>query len=115
MSVDFFTAEQSAPVGSSSPDVFVPVLYVSSHEQPSYVLDTGEMPPSFSLELRRGDGYWTVTDGPTGIFGQGSDVLAAIRDFSSAVAEHLDVLERQRELSEELAWQLDYLRARVRR
>jgi hypothetical protein len=73
------------------------------------------MPPSFSIRFERGDGYWVVTDRPTGIFGQGEDVLAAVQDFQAAASEHLDVLERQAALSEELTWQLEYLRARVRR
>jgi hypothetical protein len=49
----------------------------------------------------------------TGIFGHGDDALGAIRDFQAAIVEHLDVLERRPALSNELAWQLDYLRARV--
>lgn len=118
MSVDFFTTEPqtepSSPVGSSSHHL-VPVTYLTSREPPSYTLDAGKMPPSFSIRFERGDGYWVVTDRPTGIFGQGEDVLAAVQDFQAAVSEHLDVLERQAALSEELAWQLEYLRARVRR
>jgi hypothetical protein len=119
MSVDFFTTElqtePSSPVGSSSPDRLVPVTYQTSREPPSYVLEAAKMPPSFSIRLERGDGYVIVTDRPTGIFGQGEDVLAAVQDFQAAVSEHLDVLERQSALSEELTWQLEYLRARVRR
>jgi hypothetical protein len=115
MSVDFFTTElhteQSSPVGSS-PDRLVPVVYRLSEQAPSY---TVALSPSFHLQVQRGEGYFTVTDEPTGIYGQGEDVSAAIRDFLTAVSEHLDVLERQPALSEELAWQLDYLRARVRR
>jgi hypothetical protein len=118
MSVDFFTTEPqtepSSPVGSSSRHL-VPVKYLTSPEPISYTVDADKMPPSFSTRFERGDGYWIVADRPTGIFGQGEDVLAAIQDFQAAVSEHLDVLERQAALSEELAWQLEYLRARVRR
>lgn len=119
MSVDFFTTEPqtepSSPVGSSSPHELVPVTYLTSREPPSYTVDADNMPPSFNIRFERGDGYWIVTDRPTGIFGQGEDALAAVQDFQTAVSEYLDVLERQPELSEELAWQLDYLRSRVRR
>jgi hypothetical protein len=115
MSVDFFTTElpieQSSPVGSS-PGRLVPVNYRLSEQQPSY---TVTFSPAFHLQLRRGENYYTVTDERTGIFGQGEDASVAIRDFYSAVSEHLDVLERQPALSDELSWQLDYLRARVRR
>ncbi len=104
--------EQSSPIGSSSRDRLVPVEYLPNDEPPAY---TVEVSPSFELQIERGDGYCTVTDGPTGIFGQGENAAAAIRDFFVAVSEHLDVLERQSALSEELAWQLEYLRARLRR
>ncbi len=67
----------------------------------------------FRLELEHGPNYLTVRDPKTGIFGQGEDVLAALQDFMRAAAEHRDVLERQPTLSEDLAAQLKYLRARV--
>ena len=69
----------------------------------------------FQLQRQREGDTFLVTDLPTGIFGSGSDLNAAIRDFYVAAAEHLDVLERQDELSDELAAQREYLRARVRR
>lgn len=68
---------------------------------------------SFDLDFGRGDGYWTVSDRRTGIFGQGDDFSSAIRDFRRAVVEHLEVLERQPALSDELAAQLEYLRERA--
>lgn len=115
MSVDFFTTElnieQSSPVGSS-PERLVPVAYRISEQEPSY---TVTLSPGFHLQVERGEGYFTVADERTGIFGHGDDVSAAIRDFLTAVSEHLDVLEQQPALSEDLAWQLEYLRARVRR
>jgi hypothetical protein len=115
MSVDFFTTElhieQSSPVGSSR-GRRVAVAYQLSEQDPSY---TVTLSPGFNLHVERGEGYFTVTDDHTGIFGHGEDMSAAIRDFFTAVSEHLDVLERQTALSEDLAWQLDYLRARVRR
>lgn len=70
--------------------------------------------PSFELVCERADGYWLVRDVGTGIFGQGADILEATRDFDRASAEHLDFLERQSALSDELRSQLEYLRARVR-
>lgn len=70
---------------------------------------------SFDFVLERGDGYWTVSDAETGIYGDADDVLGALEDFYRAAAQHLDVLERQDSLSPDLSRQLDYLRARVRR
>lgn len=88
----------------------------------SYVLSEGEdyaytirSGPTLDVRLRRDDGGWTALEVETGIFGHGDDVLEAMRDFQAAIVEHLDVLERRPALSDELAWQLDYLRARVRR
>jgi hypothetical protein len=104
--------QQSEPIGSRSDDRPVPIEYRPNDEPPAYTVGVS---PSFELQMERGDGHFTVIDGPTGIFGQGETVSAAIRDFFMAVSEHLDVLERQSALSEELAWQLEYLRARLRR
>lgn len=59
------------------------------------------------------EGGWTVRDIETGIFGTGSDMDAAVEDFSLALREHLDVLERQSALSEELEAQIRYLRRRL--
>ena len=56
------------------------------------------------------DGYWIVRDVETGIFGTGPDAAAAHQDLERALREHLDVLERQEELSSELTAQLAYLR-----
>lgn len=55
------------------------------------------------------EGGWTATDTATGIFGSGEDVTEAMRDLYAALHEHRDVLQRQPELSEALAQQLDYL------
>jgi hypothetical protein len=55
------------------------------------------------------EGGWTVTDTATGIFGSGEDVTEAMRDLFAALHEHCDVLQRQPQLSEALARQLDYL------
>lgn len=72
--------------------------------------------PPFAYEFQHDpSGYWTVLDRETGIFGHGEEFLDALRDFHLAVVQHLDVLEQESELSEELAWQLDYLRARIQR
>lgn len=59
------------------------------------------------------DGVWTVRDLETGIFGTGSERATALDDFEAALREHLDVLERQPALSEELQAQLRYLRIRL--
>jgi hypothetical protein len=88
------------------------VTYLRKEVSYAYTVRSG---PSFNVELRRENGYWLVRDVEIGIFGYGSDVLEAMRDFKRAVEQHLDVLERQDALSEELSWQLGYLRARVRR
>lgn len=58
------------------------------------------------------DGYWTVVDPHTGIFGSGGDRATALDDFEQALREHFDVLSRQDSLSDELRTQLAYLRLR---
>lgn len=67
---------------------------------------------SSAEEIADTDGLWTVRDIATGIFGSGSSEAEALRDFYSALFEHRDVLERQSELSDDLAAQLAYLRFR---
>ena len=59
------------------------------------------------------EGYWTVRNRETGIFGSGPDREAAVEDFERALREHFDVLERQDELSDDLAAQFGYLRQRL--
>ncbi len=71
--------------------------------------------PSFNLELRRGDGYWIVQDVEIGIYGDAETVSEAIEDFELTAIAQLDILEQESALSEDLAWQLEYLRVRVRR
>src|SRR5437868_2242029 len=65
--------------------------------------------PGFMLRVQHEAGLWTVVDRETGIFGSGENLSDAIGDFRRAAAEHLDVLERQPSLSEDLAAQLAYL------
>lgn len=69
--------------------------------------------PHFDLVPGRTGDLWTVVDKVTGIHGVGEAPTDALADFWHAVAEHLDVLERQEALSEDLAAQRDYLRDRV--
>ncbi len=69
----------------------------------------------FDLHRHRGNGYWIVWEAQTGIHGYGRRLSQAREDFQVAVKQHLEVLEGEESLSEELAWQLEYLRARVRR
>lgn len=71
--------------------------------------------PSFDFETERGDGYWIVRDRETGIYGHAEEVSEALREFYRAAAQHLDTLERQDTLSEELSRQSRYLRTRLRR
>jgi hypothetical protein len=54
-----------------------------------------------------------VADQETGIYGAGASPSEALDDFLRAVKEHLDVLERQELLSDDLTAQLRYLRERV--
>lgn len=72
-------------------------------------------PKRFQLEYRRDGATRVVVDLTTGIWGAGSDVNSAMRDFRAAANQHLDVLERQGRLSEELVAQRDYLRERIPR
>jgi hypothetical protein len=63
--------------------------------------------------LEQHEGYFTVRDLETGIFGTGREPQAAIDDFQIALREHLELLERQSSLSPDLQAQLHYLRARL--
>lgn len=78
----------------------------------AYAIRSG---PSLNVRLQRENDHWIALEVETGIYGYGDDALEAVNDFQTAIVEHLDVLERRPALSNELAWQLDYLRARIRR
>jgi hypothetical protein len=65
--------------------------------------------PRLEPVLTEHDGYVTVEDPVTGVFGSGETVLAAARDFRAALEEHVDVLSRQESLAEPLRHQLAYL------
>src|SRR5262245_40138696 len=69
--------------------------------------------PVFDLVHERTETGWVVLDRATGIHGYGSDPLTAALDFRNAVREHLEMLERQQDLSEALEQQLRYVRDRV--
>lgn len=62
------------------------------------------------FEAEQSELGWTVRDLATGIFGAGATMDEAYHDCLVAQREHLDVLERQPELSKDLAEQLEYLR-----
>jgi predicted RNase H-like HicB family nuclease len=68
----------------------------------------------FEVRWERSGDSWIARDVPTGIFGHGPTVEAAVSDLQRALREHLDVLEREPALSEALAQQLAYLRQRLR-
>lgn len=106
---DSSAKERDVPIVPERPGQHV--VYRHPHTAyPSYRITPA---PSFSFELERGNGYWIVRDSETGIYGTAEDVLGALKDFFRAAAQHLDVLKRQEALSDELSWQLAYLRARV--
>ena len=69
--------------------------------------------PQFRVEVEREGEVWIVHDRVTGIHGAGETPSDALGDFQRAVTEHLDVLERQDAISEDLQVQLLYLRERV--
>jgi hypothetical protein len=88
----------------------------------SYVLPPAEgasytvrIERGFDLELDRSGEGWTVVDRETGIYGAGATPEDALDDFRRAAIEHLEVLERQDVLSDELAAQYEYLRERLHR
>jgi hypothetical protein len=60
--------------------------------------------------LERVDGGFVASDLATGIFGYGERPNEAIVDLVHALREHREVLERQAELSPDLAEQLAYLK-----
>jgi len=59
--------------------------------------------------IERAETGWVAADRATGIFGYGPGPNDAIVDLVHALREHRDVLERQDELSPDLADQLAYL------
>ena len=65
--------------------------------------------PALSVEVESGDGYLIACDRATGIFGAGPTLGDAFSDLGAALVEHRDVLERQDQLSPELARHLEYL------
>ena len=69
--------------------------------------------PPLRIALEHEGSDVVVREVETGIFGVGPDHWAAFRDFSVALQEHVDVLERQDVLSDALHQQLEYLRERV--
>jgi len=69
--------------------------------------------PGFHLMIEHEAECWVVSDPETGVHGAGDSPSDALADFLAAVAEHVDVLERQPALSDDLAAQLRYLRDRI--
>lgn len=91
------------------------VSYRSSEAEATYEVHPAALfDLEFNLHRHRGNGYWIVWDANTAIHGYGRRLAQAREDFQAAVRQHLEVLESEENLSEELAWQLEYLRARVR-
>jgi hypothetical protein len=76
---------------------------------------TVQMRPGFHLSRERDGDRWIVTDADSGIHGVGQSPGDALADFFQAARQHLDVLERQNSLSDDLAAQFEYLRERIRR
>ncbi len=87
-------------------------MIAATPSPPSRAISTA---PALSLQIESGDGYLTVYDEYTGIFGAGATLVDAFSDLAAALVEHRDVLERQDQLSSELERQLQYLRQRVPR
>lgn len=103
--------EQAVPVVPERPNQHV----IYPHPEADYTSYKITPAPSFDFKLQRGGDYWIVRDRQTGIYGDAENLSEALEEFYRAAAQHLDVLERQDALSEELSWQLNYLRTRVRR
>ncbi len=101
---DSSATEQDIPV------VLGRVSYLPSAAPHAYTVQPG---PRFDLVEERGDGYVVIHDVPSGIYGCGESPARAQADFKQAAHEHLDVLNRQPDLSEDLRWQRDYLRVRL--
>jgi hypothetical protein len=72
-----------------------------------------EQSPSFHIDVHLSGETTTVVDRETGVFGIGASPREALDDFRRAVREHLDVLERQESLSDDLTAQFQYLRERL--
>lgn len=121
MSATGYAGSERDSTGSRRAVPFVPdprVSYQHTQATPAYeirpVAFEAHPAGSFELQYHRGNGYWMVWDARTAIHGYGRRLSDARRDFQVAVMQHLEVLENEERLSEELAWQLEYLRACVR-
>ncbi len=86
------------------------VTYNQPTQWTTYQVTSG---PRLRISTARGGEGWLVVDQVTGIHGVGAEFSEAIKDFATALREHLDVLEHEADLSDDLARQLDYLRERV--
>src|SRR5215208_130980 len=47
-----------------------------------------QAPSALSVQIESGDGYFAVSDAPTGIFGVGESLTDAFGDFAVALTEH---------------------------
>ncbi len=66
------------------------------------------------VRIEAEDGSFYAEEPTTGVFGAGATVAAALDDLRAALREHLDVLQAEEHLSEELQRQLRFLRQHVR-
>ena len=105
-------------MAASATDAEVPIVpdlrvFYARSERPevSYELAGG---PTLEIAIERHGQHWLVIDRVTGIHGSGDEPSEALVDFRRALSEHLDLLERQDALSDDLVQQLHYLRARAR-
>ena len=69
--------------------------------------------PALDAVIERSGQNWIVRDRVTGIHGVGQEPSEAVHDFARALAEHLDLLSRQDDLSDDLRGQLAYLQLRL--
>lgn len=119
MSATGYAAWERDSTGSERAIPFVPneqVSYRATEANAAYEIHPAAFfDLHFDLHTQRGNGYWIVWDAQTAIYGYGRRLSKAREDFQTAARQHLEVLESEENLSEELAWQLEYLRARIGR
>ncbi len=74
----------------------------------------GELAAPVRARVEFEDGLFFAIEPATGIFGAGPGLAVALEDLRAALREHLDVLQVEGQVSQELQRQLDFLRRHLR-
>lgn len=109
VNVGLLTATRPRAVQWQPGALFRPLIDLPISTMATSVVLEEQTSPALSVQVESGDGYLMASDRSTGIFGVGPTLGDAFSDLAAALVEHRDVLERQDQLSPELARHLEYL------